>query len=236
MKLSPRLQQVADLVDSNQILLDIGSDHAYLPIHLVLNQKITKAIAGEVSEGPLANAIKAVRANDLEQVISCRLGSGFNVFSDEQSEEVNQIGTVTICGMGGELIRSILADGFNKQLLNEQAVLILQPNIGEKTLRQWLMDHSYEIIDEKMIQEVNRFYPIIKAVKRQQPTTYTDLELMYGPLLLKEPNQAVINKYQEDKKHLRSILSQLNHDHPKYQMFEQKINELSEVLNHYESR
>ncbi|WP_034996053.1 tRNA (adenine(22)-N(1))-methyltransferase TrmK, partial [Liquorilactobacillus vini] len=46
--LSQRLQLVAKYVPARAFLADIGSDHAYLPVNLALNQRIKRAIAGEI--------------------------------------------------------------------------------------------------------------------------------------------------------------------------------------------
>ena len=56
MELSKRLQAVADLVTAHYKLADIGTDHAYIPIYLTQQKKITEAVALDVNEGPLQRA------------------------------------------------------------------------------------------------------------------------------------------------------------------------------------
>lgn len=51
-KLSKRLETVADFVPQGARLVDVGSDHAYLPLFLVEQKRIDFAIAGEVVQGP----------------------------------------------------------------------------------------------------------------------------------------------------------------------------------------
>ena len=64
-KLSNRLDLVASFVPARARLLDVGSDHAYLPIALLQEGKIEAAIAGEVVEGPYQSALQNVADNGL---------------------------------------------------------------------------------------------------------------------------------------------------------------------------
>ena len=70
--ISKRLELVASFVPQGAVLLDVGSDHAYLPIDLVERGRIKSAIAGEVVEGPYQSAVKNVEANGLKRKIKVR--------------------------------------------------------------------------------------------------------------------------------------------------------------------
>ena len=101
-KLSNRLDLVASFVPAGARLLDVGSDHAYLPIALLQEGKIEAAIAGEVVEGPYQSALQNVADNGLEDKIEVRLANGLAAF-----EPSDAISCVTIAGMGGRLIADI---------------------------------------------------------------------------------------------------------------------------------
>ncbi|SNM45355.1 Bcl-2 family protein [Streptococcus pneumoniae] len=77
--ISKRLELVASFVSQGAILLDVGSDHAYLPIELVERGQIKSAIAGEVVEGPYQSAVKNVEAHGLKEKIQVRLANGFQL-------------------------------------------------------------------------------------------------------------------------------------------------------------
>ena len=159
-QLSRRLATVADLIcqygASDIRLADIGSDHAYLPCHLALNQKIQAAVAGEVVKGPYQSAQAEVQSQDLDSIIQVRLGDGLAVIQADDA-----INVISICGMGGSLIRSILDEGQDK--LSHGPLLVLQPNIGEATLRTWLSQHDYQIVHETIVEDSQRLYEIIVA-------------------------------------------------------------------------
>lgn len=214
--LSKRLHRVGEFVPKNAILADIGSDHAYLPAYLVLNKQIKSAIAGEVVDGPFLSAKNLVAELNLSSTIDVRKGDGLAVISQEDN-----IDAVTICGMGGSLIRDILDRGFHGGNLSGNERLILQPNIGEKTLRTWLINHSYKIENEDIINENDKTYEIIVAIKTAEKIELSEEELLFGPFLVKEKNQIFISKWQQELKQAEYVLSQL----------EKSTKEVSERLN-----
>lgn len=181
--LSKRLARVADFViqygQEPIRLADIGSDHAYLPCNLVLNNKIEYAIAGEVVDGPFQSAMEEVHTLELTDKIDVRKGDGFEVISLEDN-----INTATICGMGGILIRDIIAKGYHKLAPNH--LMVLQANVAEGQLRKWLNQHNYEILNEDIILEHSHYYEIIVAQHRNNDPVaeLTDEDLMFGPINL----------------------------------------------------
>ena len=100
-KLSKRLQAIYDLVPQSNVIADIGSDHALLPIALVLNGKVTRAYASEVNEGPYEASVKNIEKYGVGNYVSAVLSNGI-------SELEKDVTTISICGMGGSLIVDIL--------------------------------------------------------------------------------------------------------------------------------
>ncbi|TKN59626.1 tRNA (adenine(22)-N(1))-methyltransferase TrmK, partial [Enterococcus faecalis] len=77
------------------------------------------------------------------------------------------------CGIGGTLIRDILEAGRKNNRLTGKERVVLQPNIGEPTLRRWLMANDYSIFDETIVEENRKLYEIIVAEKTEQSVSYT---------------------------------------------------------------
>ena len=189
--LSKRLQKVAEFVPKNARIADIGSDHAYLPVNLALNHIIDFGIAGEVVRGPYENAYNEIKAQNLEHAIIPRLADGLAAILPS-----DKIDTITICGMGGTLIRKILNEG--KEKLVNHPLLILQPNVGSDVLRQWLFEHQYEITNEVILDEDQHIYEILVAQYNPQVKSLSPEDLQFGVYLRHEKNAAYIKKWQKE--------------------------------------
>ncbi|MEI5991848.1 hypothetical protein A5881_003387 [Enterococcus termitis] len=229
-QLSKRLARVGELVPEQSRLADIGSDHAYLPVALVLQKKLDFAVAGEVVTGPYEAAKKQVRKNGLTEQIIVRLADGLDAV-----KETDKITAVTICGMGGVLIRDILDAGWNKQRLQGNEHLVLQPNVGEKPLRDWLTVHGYTIIEEDILEENNKIYEIIVASRQELRVSYSEKERLFGPILLKKQSPIFQKKWQGELKQRETILAQLakasGDQTLRIQQIEKEIAEIKEVLS-----
>ena len=225
-KLSKRLTQVGEFVPQDAIFLDVGSDHAYLPIHLVKTGRITQAIAGEVVKGPYESALSNVQAAGLQDQITVRLANGLAAFDPA----VDGVTTITIAGMGGHLIAEILEDGRDK--LCQVSTLILQPNNGERHLRTWLQAHDFTISDEKILAENDKIYEIIVAHPGQSADNLTEAELCFGPFLLQEKSAVFLEKWASELVANQTILSSIPASAQEKQAeFSAKIAKIQEVLN-----
>ncbi len=219
--LSARLACVASLVPAGARVADIGSDHAYLPAALVLDGKIDFAIAGEVVKGPYENAVHEIKDHQLEGQVIPRLADGLAAI-----EPADKVDTITIAGMGGSLIASILEKGKDK--LTEIKRLVLQPNVGESQLREWLMNNHYQIMTEKIIEEDNHIYEIIVAEPSVVPFKYSKYELDFGPFLLENKGPIFKKKWQEYLQRAAHVIDQMQ---KAQQPPVKKINEINQFLS-----
>ncbi|WP_080845027.1 tRNA (adenine(22)-N(1))-methyltransferase [Cytobacillus gottheilii] len=202
-KLSKRLETVANYIKEGSAIADIGSDHAYLPCYAVKKGLAKRAIAGEVVEGPFQSATRQVKSEGLEEVISVRKGSGLEVL------EAGEADCITIAGMGGPLIASILEDGKHK--LSGKERLILQPNISAIAIREWLLKNGWELIAEEILEEDGKIYEILVAEKGNPHGSYHQLEkeLLFGPFLFSEKSPVFIKKWEGELANWRKILMNL---------------------------
>ena len=221
--ISKRLELVASFVSQGAVLLDVGSDHAYLPIDLVERGQIEAAIAGEVVDGPYQSAVKNVEAHGLKEKIQVRLANGLAAF-----EEEDQVSVITIAGMGGRLIARILEEGLDK-LANVER-LILQPNNREDDLRIWLQDHGFQIVAESILEEAGKFYEILVVEAGQMKLSASDVR--FGPFLSKEVSPVFIQKWQKEAAKLEFALSQIPEKNlSERQVLIDKIQAIKEVLH-----
>ena len=211
-----RLNTLAKMVDPGSRVADIGTDHAYLPIELVKNGKIDYAIASDVAEGPLENAKNDIAAAGLTEQIETRLGSGL-----ETVTHADQIDTVVIAGMGGKLMTDILDRAWSKAA--QFKTLVLEPNIGEAGVRNWLMMHNYKIISEKLIAEAGHTYELIKASLTEEKHEMTEKEIFFGPFIVQEKNPVFYQKWEGQLVYYQRLLVNLNKARKKD---EDRINEV----------
>jgi tRNA (adenine22-N1)-methyltransferase len=199
-KISQRLKQVAGFVPHGAKLLDVGSDHAYLPIYLIESGVIEEAIAGEVVKGPYQSAVDNVALEGLTDAIEVRLANGLDAFSREDG-----VTAIVVAGMGGRLIADILEAGKDKLSTVER--LILQPNNNEDHLRQWLVANGFALTHERIMAEAGKRYEMLVAEHGQQELDALDIQ--FGPFLRQEKNDVFRAKWQFELDTLNRILEKI---------------------------
>ena len=181
MELSKRLQAVADMVTPGMRLADIGTDHAYIPIYLTEQKVIPEAIAMDINRGPLEKAKEHIREYGFEKEIQTRLSDGL------QKLEAGEADAMIAAGMGGALIIKILED--RKDVAKSLKELILQPQSELGKVRRYLLEHGYKLIEENMILEDGKYYPMMKVLPcQEEEENYALEELEYGRWLLRDAN------------------------------------------------
>ncbi|MER0122846.1 tRNA (adenine(22)-N(1))-methyltransferase TrmK [Streptococcus sp. ZJ93] len=222
-KISKRLETVASFVPQGARLVDVGSDHAYLPLFLVEKTVISYAIAGEVVQGPYQSALQHVRESGYANQIEVRLANGLAAF-----DQADQMTTITIAGMGGRLITNILDAGKDK--LEGIERLILQPNNREDDVREWLQAHDFRLVAETMVAENRKFYEILVAEPGEQ--SLTAMEKRFGPYLLQEVSPVFQQKWECEADKLQHALAQIPTEHSEERArIEEKIQQIKEVLH-----
>ncbi len=177
--LSKRLKCIADMVDNDSVLADIGCDHALLDIYLLQSKKIKKAVACDITCGALDQARHNVMLNNVKN-IDLRLSDGL-----DKIEKEDNINLIVMSGLGDSKIINILEK--DKEKLKNVDTIIIQSNVGVNKIRRYLTSIGYFIFDEKLIKERNIIYTVIKFKKGNKK--YNKIELEYGPILLDNKNE-----------------------------------------------
>lgn len=230
--LSKRLNAAAEFVPAGARLADIGSDHAYLPCDLVEKKKIKFALAGEVASGPYERSKAEVQKRKLETFIQTRKGDGLAIIKPE-----DRIDTVSICGMGGLLITDILSQGKKEGKLHSVEWLVLQPNVGQASVREWLDHNQFIILDEKIVYENKKYYEIIfaKLDKQKKTAIYSLEDYTFGVKLRKECHPLFVKKWQLEKAKFEQILERLkeseNKENAQQKKILEKIKEIEEMIS-----
>lgn len=197
-QLSKRLQYVADFITPDLVLADIGTDHGFIPIYMVLADKTPKAFAMDINEGPLERAIEHIEEKGLGDKIETRLSDGLQKLNGNEAE------AVLIAGMGGSLVIKILDEG--KHALEGVKELVLSPHTEADLVREYLKTTDFVIEKEGMVIDAGKYYVVIKARRREEneqgllyineneapegveEELYKTLCTKYGRLLLEEKN------------------------------------------------
>ena len=174
MKLSARLNAVAALVGPYQKVADIGSDHAYLPVCLAQDGRISFAVAGEIMPGPLAAARRTIVDASMEEKVMARLGDGLQILAPGEVE------VAVLAGMGGKTIKDILER--SPAVVEGLRRLVCQPMNGAPGLRSWLAENGWKIIAEELVLEDGKLYELL-AAELGSTTPSDSLTQEIGPLL-----------------------------------------------------
>lgn len=200
MELSKRLEAVAGLVTPGNRLADVGTDHGYIPIYLVVKGIVPSAIAMDVNKGPLQQAMEHIRRDELEEQITTRLSDGMKQL------KTGEVDTVVIAGMGGALTMRILEDSI--EVLESLKEIILQPQSEIAKVRRWLEEHGYCIAEEDMVLEDGKYYPMMRIIKGKQESL-SDMEALYGPVLLQKKHSCLKEFLLWERSIRENVLEQL---------------------------
>lgn len=175
-KLSQRLQAIADFVPQDARVADIGTDHGFLPCYLAQSGRAQQVIACDINAQPLALAQKNVADYNVADIVSTRLGNGLSVI------QPGEVDVVTIAGMGGSLMLEILEAA--PAVVDKLQRIILQPNVGMEAVRVWAEKNRWHIVQEELVRENDRFSVIIAMEPGRSLKSMTPVELYLGPELL----------------------------------------------------
>lgn len=165
--LDDRLLLIASMVREGAVPLDVGTDHAYVPIYLIKNKICKKAVASDINTKPLAKACENAQRFGVSDKISFCLANGI---ADVHPEQFG-VTDIIIAGMGGELIAEIIDRSEYTRIPGIR--LILQPMSTVQELRGYLAEIGYATIEEKLCRAGDKYYTCIVAeydgVRREVP-------------------------------------------------------------------
>lgn len=165
--LGPRLALCAALVRPGHALLDIGTDHAYLPIWLLKTGAILRAAASDVNPRPLDAARRHAALYGIGEELRLVCGDGLREFSEIDGDDV------VVAGMGGELILRMI--GETPWLCHSEKRLVLQPMTQAEKLRRGLAELGFAVTEERAVEENGKVYSAFAAsygVGRQTDPLY----------------------------------------------------------------
>ena len=204
-KLSNRLLAVASFVTDGNILADVGTDHGYIPIYLLQEKRIPRAIAMDINAGPLQRAKEHIALYGLQEYIETRLSDGVAALTP------GEVDTVLVAGMGGGLVMHILEDG--KEVCRQAKELVLQPQSELERVREYLWSNGYVILEENMVLEDEKFYPMMRVAYQNVIDTKNAKNLLfcrYGKHLIEQKHSVLKEYLEREEKLYTGILGNLS--------------------------
>lgn len=197
--LSPRMEMIVSMISKGNRLADIGCDHAYVSIAAVLRGISPSALAMDVVKGPLQKASEHVRQYNLSKNIATRLSNGLQNF------EVGEADTAIMAGMGGMLIKEIISSNLDKAKSLKELILSPQSNVPE--LRVFLSENNFQIIDERMVIDEDKYYIVMKVVEGKQVLSKQDE--LFGPILKSDKSKVTLEYFNKELEKNKEILCKL---------------------------
>ncbi|AWK51012.1 SAM-dependent methyltransferase [Clostridium beijerinckii] len=230
MELSKRLNWIIEKLDKVEIIMDVGTDHGYIPIYLVKNDIAKKVIASDINKEPLKKAKINASLDGVLDKIDLRLGGGLVPLNNKEAN------AVIIAGMGGNLIRDILENDLNK--VKNLDYLILQPAQNPEVLRKYLYNNNYEILEEDICLDENKYYEIFKVkYKIGDYILLEDIFYEISPTMLSKKlplfKSYIENKIEKNKRVMEFIKDNTEHAIERKNELKEKNQKLEKLLKNF---
>ena len=150
-----RLQAIEQMIRPGIGMIDVGTDHGYLPVSLAQHGYPGALFASDIGEGPLSAARRNADAAGLGDRIVFQRCDGLALCDPEA------VDTIVIAGMGGDTICGIL--DWAEWCMQPQFRLILQPMTRAEVLRYWLVNNEFTIEQEQLVSDGGEIYSLLSA-------------------------------------------------------------------------
>ncbi len=197
MKISKRIEKIIEFIDASDKVADVGCDHGYLCLGL-LEKGISFVQNIDNKIGPL-NTAKMNLQDYLDKNIIFTLCDGLDELDD-------QVDTVVISGMGGDLITQIINGNLEKAKKLKKLIVVAHSKVP--LLRENLTKY-FEIVDEDLIEDNDKIYEII-VFNSQKTREYSFEELLLGPILSVKKSDLFIKKITKRINEIEKILNLSN--------------------------
>ena len=203
-KLSKRLTAIAEMVNAagpgeqkdkaEYCLCDVGTDHAHIPIRLLMDGVIDWAIAMDVIEGPLEKARGNIELYGVADKVTLRISDGLDAYRPGEAQGL------VIAGMGGRIMSRILLREPGKT--HDFDELILQPQADPEFVRRAVRELGLFIDREKIVLEDNKYYPVMHVshdccegpvwrtetdnAGEEDEELFQEAEDLFGPVLIRD--------------------------------------------------
>lgn len=221
MELSLRLQCIANKILENDTIVDIGTDHAYIPIFLCKNAILKKAIATDISKGSLDKAKTNVLNHALCDKIETRLSNGLDKIT--LSDNIN---TVIIAGMGGKLAIDILEK--NRELTSSLDKIVIQPQKDIPEVRKYIHSINFFIESDEILIDEKKYYNVMVAKNNFKNTfpnlSYSKVDYIFGKFQIEQKSKVLKSYIEQQLKSMEIVIKNIENTNAKSRISELNAN------------
>lgn len=221
MQLSKRLSKVVQQVQSGGVVADIGCDHGFTSIYLVINHICHGAIAMDINDGPLIRAKEHVSQYGLQEQIQIRKSDGTENLSPGEAD------TLLISGMGGGLMERILLS--KPEVIRQLSEMVLSPQSEIYKVRRCIHKLGFMIDHEEMVFDMGKYYTIIHCVPGIE-SYEQDIDYIYGKQLILHRDKIFIAFLEKELKRVQTIMDKLPEEHARRSEVEEEYHNLQRIL------
>ncbi len=227
MEFTKRIETIGSYVKRDSVVADVGTDHGYLPIFLVIKGISKKVYAMDLRKAPLMKAKENIEKTKTEDSIETILSDGLLAIGNRR------IDTVVIAGMGGMLINKILLEA--EDILKKVDSLVLSPHLDAEQVRKTVHKLGYNIVQEDFIKDEGKHYPILICNRGIEISSYSELEYKYGKIIKSEAKEVYCEFLGNKINKIDIIIKNLCKSNTKTSVFrmqelEKEKNEIKEVM------
>lgn len=169
-----RFQAISERIPEGSVIADIACDHAVLPVALLKEGRIRRAIAGDLNPQPLARGRARAAQHGFADAIDFRLGDGLSVLRPGEAD------TIVIAGVGGVLLVKMLEAA--PEVVASAERLLLLPHRSPALVREWVSRQGHHLADEVVVEEEGYYYELF-TVTPEASAPLVEVDLVFGPFL-----------------------------------------------------
>jgi len=218
---SKRIEAILKILEKCTTLADIGCDHGYVAVEAIKRGFALRVFAVDINQKPLQKAIELSKKEGVYHKIEFFVGNGFEPIREPVDQAV-------IAGVGGKTISNILSSAKEKV---KHTKLVLQPMKDVEFLRRWLFENGFEIKEEFVVNDKEKFYVIIKT-ERSFNIEYSEIDVYVGRHVRNRSKESL--EYLLRKKEKLRKIAEMKKENKKDFSEEKKVLEMiEEVLNEW---
>lgn len=196
MRAKKRLCVIAEIIENQNVVADIGADHGYLSKMLIEQNRAKKVIATDISKKCLKKTEDLIKHFDFQEKIETRVGDGIDPLLEDE------VDLAVIAGLGGQEIIKILSS----QNLKGIKRFILQPAQNTPELRKFLIQNNFEIIKDFVVKDQHIFYNTLEVISEGQRKSYSEEQILFGVFCYDNTSEDFQNYISEFISHNQIIL------------------------------